>query len=152
MFPDPNSLTWQSLYAHIESRIAGVLETLELIKSNFHTDHQAQMSASWEHQLEMLQWCLPLVKDIQNREELQTICPIMSLDVIRLRCRSHNNEVRSSDFAWLTPVAQERFKLVRLGQSQSQKADILWAFEGETSEIIEKIETLVKEICAQQTQ
>jgi hypothetical protein len=152
MIPDPNSLTWQSLHAYIERRITGVLETLALIQRNFPADDRAQMSVTWERQLEMLQWCLPLVREMQNRENLQGVCPILSLDAIRLKCRSQDNQARASDFARIAPVASNRYTLVRVGRNPSQTADILWSFEGETSEIVEKVETLANEICAQQTQ
>jgi len=148
MIPEPNSLTWQSLYAYIEKRIAGVHETLELIQKNFPATDRTQMSASWESKLEMLQWCLPLVREMQGRENLQVICPILSLDAIRLKCRSQVSQTPSPDFAWIGAVASGRYKLVRVGANQSQSADILWSFEGETAEIIEKVETLVKELCA----
>ena len=147
MIPKPSSLTWKSLYEYIERRIAGALEALELIKREASTNGSAHMSTSLEHQLEILQWCLPLVKEIQSHEDLQVICPIMSLELIRLGCRSQDKQDRSSDFAWITPVGSERYNLVRLGQKQSETAEILWSYEGGISEIIEKVKTLIREIC-----
>src|SRR5512141_1080434 len=103
MVPEPNDLTWQSLYEYIQRRIAGALNSLQLIEKDVHASQLAEMKVSLERELEMLRWCLPLVREMQSKEDMQVVCPIMSLDLIRLRCRQqHDNQIRPPFFAWIS--------------------------------------------------
>ena len=144
MIPDINDFTWQSLYEYIERRISGAQNAIQMIKKDAHFSELSQPTRVLEHQLELLQWCIPLVKEIQTRESLQNICPIMSLEIIRLRCRRKNDgQVYSSDFAWVSPIADGRFNI---RQIESQKSEDTQLFEGDLRQTVEKVEKLVKEI------
>src|SRR6266540_1525257 len=124
-----DDFTWQTLYEYIERRIAGVLDTLQLIRMDSQASSFAHMSESQQHQLNLLRSCLPLVREMQSKEDLQMICPIMSVDLIHLRCRSQpNHQVSSSDFAWITPIAEERYSLMRIETKESEAGEILWSF------------------------
>lgn len=145
MIPDINDFTWQSLYEYIERRISGAQNAIQMIKKDASFSELSQPTKGLEHELQLLQWCIPLVKEIQTRESLQNICPIMSLEIIRMRCRSKNDrQVYSSDFAWISPIADGRFNI---RQIESQKSEDMQLFEGNLSQTVEKVEKLVKEIC-----
>jgi len=147
-----DEFTWQTLYEYIQRRIAGVLDTLQLINKDSQGNNFAHMRESLERQQDLLQWCIPLVREMQKRENMQAICPIMSLELIRLRCRSqYDNQVQSSDFAWITPIADGMYKLVRREVNNSE-AKAPWSMEGNVSQIIEKVEILVKEVCTREIQ
>jgi hypothetical protein len=147
MVPEPNDLTWQSLYEYIQRRIAGTLNSLQLIEKDVHAGQLAEIKVSLERELEMLRWCLPLVREMQNKEDMQVVCPIMSLDLIRLRCRQqHDNQDRPPFFAWISPIANERYRLARVKVNKLQEPEKLWSFEGDLTEIVEKVENLVKEV------
>ncbi len=151
MTPELNELTWQSLHEYIERRIAGALNGLQLIEKDIRASSLAQTKASLERELKMLHSCIPLVREMQNKEDMQIVCPIMSLDLIRLRCRhQHDNQVRSPDFAWISPVADGRYILARMKVNKSQELEKLWSFEGDLVQIVEKVENLVKEICTEE--
>jgi len=144
MIPDINDFTWQSLYEYIERKISGAQNAIQMIKKGAHFSELSQTTRVLEHQIELLQWCIPLVKEIQTRESLQNICPIMSLEIIRLRCRRKNDgQVYSSDFAWVSPIADGRFNI---RQIESQKSEDTQLFEGDLRQTVEKVEKLVKEI------
>jgi hypothetical protein len=148
MIPDINDFTWQSLYEYIERRISGAQNAIQMIKKDARFSELSPPTKGLEHELQLLQWCIPLVKEIQTRESLQNICPIMSLEIIRLRCRSKNDrQVYSSDFAWISPIADGRFNI---RQIESQKSEDAQLFEGSLSQTVEKVEKLVKEICVKE--
>jgi hypothetical protein len=150
MIPDINDFTWQSLYEYIERRIAGTQRVIQIIKENTHPDELSQRIKGSEHQLELLQWCIPLVKELQTRESLQNICPIMSLEIIRLRCRHKTDgQVYFSDFAWILPIADGRFNIRRIESQKSEDPQVedMQLFEGNLGETLEKVEELAKEIC-----
>ncbi len=152
MISDINDFTWQSLYEYIERRISGVLDVLQRINMDSQANDLSPMSESLERQLDLLRWCLPLVSEMQKKENLQVICPIMSLELIRLRCRSqHDSQVHSSDFAWITPIADGIYQLVQREVNNSETKTPL-SMEGNIFQIIEKVELLVKEKCTQAKQ
>ena len=106
-----------------------------------------------ERELEMLRSCLPLVREMQNRENLQDICPIMSLNIIRLRCRHRYAEQDGFlEFAWISPIAEGRYSLLQMGMNESQEPEKLHASGTDLIQIVEEVEKLVKEICAQENQ
>jgi hypothetical protein len=146
MITDINDFTWQSLYEYIERRIAGAQNVIQMIKENTRPNEPTQPIKGLEHQIELLQWCIPLVKELQTRESLQNICPIMSLEIIRLRCRRKNDgQVYSSDFAWISPIADGRFNIRQINSEKSN--DDILLFEGDLRQTVEKVEKLVEEIC-----
>ncbi len=148
MISEPSNFTWQSLHEYIERRIAGTLNTLQLIEKDPHVSSFAQSKATLEHQLELLRWCLPLVSKMQNRKDMQAIRPMMSLDLIRLSCRhQHDSEDHSPDFAWILPIADGRYSLKQINPQEPESSSF---FEGDLIQIVEKIEKLVKEKCAKE--
>jgi len=150
MTTELDDLTWQSLYEYIERRITGAQNALQLIQKNTHGDDLAQSTARFKRELEWLGWCLPLVSEMLNKEDMQVICPIMSLDLIRLGCRHpHDGQDHSSDFAWISPIAEGKYFLKRIRVNNPGGLETLWSFEGDLSQIVEKLENLVKEICVQ---
>ena len=147
MIPDVNALTWQSLYEYIERRIVGLQNALKMIQQDVRAVDLANSTTSLEHQLELLRWYLPLVTEMQNREDMQVICPIMSLEIIRLRCRSA--QANSPDFAWILPVANGRYSLKQRRSGESEQVELI---EGGLSQIVEIVGKLVKAICVQGSQ
>ncbi len=137
---DIDNFTWQSLLEYIERRITGTRNAVQMIKENMRLDESSsQATKGLEHQLELLQWCIPLVKELQTKESLQNICPIMSLEIIRLRCRRQiDGQTFSSDFVWILPIADGRFNI---------KQEDTQSFEGNLRQTVEVIERLVKEMC-----
>jgi len=143
-----SDFTWHSLYEHIESRITGIQKGIQIIKLNNRLKDLPQPIENLEYELERLQWCLPLVREMQAREDMQVVCPIMSVNMIRLRCRANqDNQAHSFDFAWISAIADGRFSVIRLETNESRLMAQLWSFEGNLPQTVEKIETLVKELC-----
>ena len=144
MIPDINNFTWQSLHEYIERIISSTQNALQAFNKDARA-HRLATSTGLEHQLDFLQWCLSLVNEMQHREDMQVICPIMSVGTIRLRCR--HAQYSASDFAWIVPIANNRYSLKRINSSEPE---VEWYFEGDTNQVIEKVEKLVKEICSQE--
>lgn len=141
MQPNLNDFTWQSLYKYIEDII---FATQEELQSPYVLNH-VESSTGLKNQLELLRLCLVLVNEMRNREDMQVICPIMSVGIIRLRCR--HAQFNSSDFAWILPIADGRYSLKQINLHEPKME---WLFEGNLSQVVEKVEKLVKEICAQE--
>ena len=149
MTSEIENYTWQSLYEHIEKRIAGVLKALQLFREETRLKNLDEVhTMAFEHELEILHWYLPLVREMQSRENLQRICPIMSLNTLRLLCRpSQPQQERFVEFAWITPTAEERYSLVGMEVNESQSPEELPSFEADLIQIVEEVEKLVKVKC-----
>jgi hypothetical protein len=144
------SYSWQTLQDYIERRVAGLLDSLGKIDPDAPPDLAKEMREMAQRQLKVLNRSLPLVTEMQHRENMQVIIPIMSLDMIRLGCRQcGESQVRSADFAWITPIGEEIYHLVRSGFQETGEYGALWTFEGNLRQIVEKVEELVDELCVE---
>ena len=152
MTSEVSDYTWQTLHEYIERRIAGVLHALQFLREDPRLQNVSEAhTTGFERELEMLRSCLPLVREMQNRENLQNISPFMSLNWIRLRCRPwHAEQDDILEFAWISPIAEGRYSLVRM--SESQESEKLPSFDADLMQIVEEVEKLVKETCAQNRQ
>ena len=146
---EPEDFTWQTLYEYIERRIAGALKALQFLREDPRlTNVDKVHTASFERELDMLRQCLPLVTEMQSRESLQDICPILSLNIIRLRCRHrHTEQDDSLEFAWISPIAEGRYSLRRMRINESQEPGKPDLFDSDLVKIVEEVEKLLKEIC-----
>ena len=151
MTSELSEYTWQTLYEYIERRIAGVLHALQFLREDPRLQNVGEAHATgFKRELEMLRSCLPLVREMQNRKGLQDISPFMSLNLIRLRCRPrHAEQDDILEFAWISPIAEGRYSLVRMGMSESQKSEKLPSLDADLNQIVEAVEKLVKETCAE---
>jgi hypothetical protein len=155
MTTELSEYTWQTLYEYIERRIAGLLHALQFLKDPRlqNVDEAQAHTAGFERQLEMLRSCLPLVSEMQNRENLQDICPVMSLNIIRLQCRHrHDKQDGFLEFAWISPIAEGRYSLKKIGTNESQGSGNLQSIEADLTQIVEEVEQLVKAICIDENQ
>jgi hypothetical protein len=146
---EPEDFTWQTLYEYIERRIAGVLKALQFVKEDPRlTNVDETYSMRFERELKMLRQCLALVIEMQSRESLQELCPILSLNIIRLRCRhQHAEQDDSLEFAWISLIGEGRYSLQRMGINESQEPTRPDSFDADLLKIVEQVEKLVKEIC-----
>ena len=146
---EPEEFTWQSLYEYIERRIAGALKALKLFKEDPRfTDVDEIHYTSFERELQMLRQCLTLVIELQGRKSLQGISPILSLNIIRLRCREQSDESDGFvEFAWISPIAEGKYSLRQLGINASEEIDELNPIEADLIQIVEQVEERVKELC-----
>ena len=149
-----NDFTWQSLYEYIERRITGTLKALKLVREDPRLANVDEIyPASFERELEMLRQCLALVTEIQGRESLSDLSPILSLNIIRLRCRHrHVEQGDYVEFAWISPIGDGRYTLRQLGINESEELEKLNSFDADLVQIVEHVEKLVKEICVDEHQ
>ena len=149
MASELSDFTWHSLYELIEFRITGLQKGLQFFRlHNSSENDMTEAIKTFEHELDVLQRYIPLVKEMQVRENMQVVCPIMSLNMIRLRCpHKPDDQDSSSDFAWISSIADGKFSIVRLDTSESRLMEELWSFEGNLPQTVEKIETLIEELC-----
>ena len=140
--------TWQSLQEYIERLIAGLLDSLAKIDSDTPPDLVNRLEEMAQQELGVLNQSLHLVVEMQRRESIQLVIPIMGVEMIRLRCRQcRDGQVRPADFAWILPVGEQVYKLVRLEFKETGEYGELWTFEGDLQQTAEKIEELVDELC-----
>jgi hypothetical protein len=150
MTSEISEYTWQTLYEYIERRITGVLKALQLLREDARLKNLDEVHiTAFERELAMLRGYLPLVRAMQNRENLKSIRPIMSLGTIRLLCRpKHTPQENFMELAWISPIADGRYSLVRLEVIESQEPEEPNSFEVDLIQIVEEVEILVKEKCA----
>jgi hypothetical protein len=150
MISEISDYTWQTLYEHIERRIAGDLKALQFIREDPRLkDLDEVHTMAFEHELEILRWYLPLVREMQTRKSLQCIYPFMSLNTIRLLCRpKHTQQEKFWEFAWITPLAEGRYSLVSRGVNESLEPEELPSLEEGLLLIVEEVEKLARELCA----
>jgi hypothetical protein len=142
--------TWQSLQDYIERLLAGLLDTLARIKADTSPDHLDRVEEMAQRKLEALNKSLLLVVEMRRREKVRLVVPIMSIGMIRLRCRQWGgSRTRLTDFAWVAPVGEETYRLVRLGFKKTGEYGELETFEGDLQQTAEKIEELVDEVCGE---
>ena len=149
MTAEPGEYTWQSLYEYIESRTAGVLSALQFLREDPRLQDVDELHiASFDRELKMLRSCLALVSEMQHRENLQGISPILSLNMIRLRCRHpHVEQDGYLEFAWISPIAEGRYSLTIIGTNESQEPENSHPASADLIQIVEEVEKLTKEIC-----
>jgi hypothetical protein len=144
MLSELNDFTWDSLHEYIQRRINEAESALRTMQEDGRASNLEQSIKVLENQIKLLHWCLPLVEEIQTSKNMHEICPIMSLEIIRLRCRQ---KLDSPDFAWISPLADRKYSLKRILSQEPEKE---WLFEGSLFEIVEKIEEIVKETCVKE--
>ncbi|MBK7893944.1 MAG: hypothetical protein IPJ90_03450 [Anaerolineaceae bacterium] len=137
MLSELNGFTWDSLHEYIQGRLNGTQSALRTIQEDSRASDLEQLIKVLENQIKLLHWCLPLVEEMQTRKNMYEICPIMSLEIIRLRCRQ---KLDSPDFAWISPVADKKYSLKKILSQEPE-------FEGSLFQIVEKIEEIAKETC-----
>ena len=149
-----NEFTWQSLYETIESRIAGVRNVLQSLRDDPRLQNlDERYITSFERQLEVLRQCLALAIELQSRESLQDLSPILSLNSIRLRCRSRQVEQDGLfEFAWISPIAEGKYSLVKIGMNESPESGQPHSIDAVLLQIVQEVEKLVKENCADESQ
>jgi hypothetical protein len=154
MTSEINDFTWQSLHEYIERRIAGVLNVLQSLRDDPRLQNlDERYTTSFERELEMLRQCLALVIEMQSRESLQDISPILSLNIIRLRCRYRYVEQDGFlEFAWISPIAERKYSLVKIGMNESPESGRPHSIDADLIQIVQEVEKLVKENCANESQ
>ena len=151
---EPEDFTWQTLYEYIERRIAGVLKALQFLREDPRLNNLSEAhTIGLVRELEMLRQCLALVIEMQSRESLQDICPMLSLNIIRLRCRHQYAEQDDSlEFAWISPIEEGRYSLVPLRMNEFHESGQRTSFEADLNQIVAEVEKLVKEVCIGENQ
>ncbi len=150
MIPNVNDFSWQSLYEYIERIIANISSALDgFSRTDIDVDVNED-TLSLRQQLDHLLWLKPLVREMSSRQDMQLICPIMSVGIIRLRCHNQDaKSTRATDLAWLWSVSEKKFGLKRIKVIPGQDPETLWSIEGNLEQIVEEIEKLVREHCSQ---
>ena len=151
---EPEDFTWQTLYEYIERRIADVLKALQFLREDLRLNNVGEAhTIGLERELEMLRQCSALVIEMQSREALQGICPILSLNIIRLRCRhQYADQEDSLEFAWISPIEEGRYSLAQLRMNEFHESGQRPLFEADLTQIVAEVEKLVKETCLGENQ
>jgi hypothetical protein len=149
-----SEFTWQSLDEYIERRIAGVLNVLQSLRDDPRLQNlDERYTTSFKRELEMLRQCLALANEMKSRESLQDLSPILSLNSIRLRCRYRQVEEDGFlEFAWVSPIAEGQYSLVKIGMNESAKSGEPHSIDADLIQIVQEVEKLVKENCADESQ
>src|SRR5690349_14032465 len=134
--------TWQTLYEHIEGMITDLLNILQSLEDHPRLKLDEIYTTSFEDRLAMLRSCLLLVSEMQKRENLHDICPIMSLDTIRLHCRH-----RDTGFAQISPLADGRYRIVEVGMNEHEESGKLRSLDMNLIQIVDEVEKLAKRTC-----
>jgi hypothetical protein len=152
--------TWQTLYEYIERRIASARHAIQFLREDprLPRDDPSMVESdqihitSFETQLERLLSCLPLIREMQSRENLQAIRPIMSVEIIRLGCR---RVLRDQDdyleFAWILPKPGNRYRLQTMHTNSAPLPEDEWSPDLGLSQVVDEVEKLAREYCGRAT-
>ena len=139
MTPEPTGFTWQTLYEHIEGLITGVLNIQQSMKDHPHLKLDKVYTTTFEHELVIWRSYLLLVREMQKRENLDDIRPIMGLNTIRLYCPDQDTA-----FASITSIPDGRY---HLQMKESKMSESLHSFDVDLTHRPDEVEKLVKENC-----
>ena len=133
MTSEPTGFTWQTLYEYIEGLIAGVVKLQQSLKEHPHIKVAEIYTTTFAQNLVIWHLYLLLIREMQKRENLDDIRPIMGLNTIHLYCPDQN-----TSFASITATADGRYQL-------QMKASM---FDVDLIHLADEIEKLVKETCS----
>ncbi len=139
MTSEPTGFTWQTLYEYIEGLITGVLNIQQSLKNQPQRKLDEIYTTTFEHELVIWRSYLLLIGEMQKRENLNAICPIMGVNTIRLFCHH-----QSTSFVSITSIADGRYHLKMSGGLHSFDVDLI--------HMADEVEKLVKENCGDENQ
>lgn len=142
MKAEPTRFTWHTLYEYVESLIAGVVNIQQALKEHPELKLDDIYTSTFERELVTWRSCLLLISEIQKKEKLGSIRPIMGLNTIHLYYEDLNTA-----FAYITPLANGQYRFEREKGKKSKKLENLQIVEDmNLFQVVNEVEKLIKGI------